>query len=396
MRSLPQEWERLVLVLAAQLTPGRLRLSVVCDTLDHAAALQVLLPLERLPLLRSCAVRLGQQSDHHLRRLAQTTVHQVTGQLRPPQTAFQWDDLPDELQTPNTDSPPVITPRTIEWVEGKGITKPSCCQQCTATLEAYCCPPLHAAFTSGRCTCWQWPRDHFLVNHKFRLLALQIFYRSNTFSVETLDARWDRDISRRLEHRSALVFLQSMPHDALSHIYSLRIIFPTFHDDSLCPGTPSLPNWTDTLRFIQRHLPLAYLDLTLCIAFANQDDGFVTPCEDKEWAFYLRMVEPAVILRGIRNLVVTFPPTGDAPQHDGLRKDGQPDQRVNQQGFAYGKVDPHEAGKKGGQTSGTGSSDSSSAGGSDNPQGAAHLGGEGLRKDGEPDQRLKMNQDSSS
>ncbi|EXJ68388.1 uncharacterized protein A1O5_08180 [Cladophialophora psammophila CBS 110553] len=83
-------------------------------------------------------------------------------------------------------------------------------------------------------------------------------------------------------------------------------------------------------------------------------------------------------------------------EHDGLRKDGQPDQRVNQQGFAYGKVDPHEAGKKGGQSSGSGSSDSSSSDGSDNPQGAAHLGGEGLRKDGQPDQRLKMNQDSPS
>ncbi|KAH0847351.1 hypothetical protein FOPE_00707 [Fonsecaea pedrosoi] len=83
-------------------------------------------------------------------------------------------------------------------------------------------------------------------------------------------------------------------------------------------------------------------------------------------------------------------------EHDGLRKDGQPDQRVNQPGFAHGKVDPVEAGKKGGHSSGGGTSDSSnsSGGSSENPQGAAHLGGEGLRKDGEPDQRLKMNQDS--
>ncbi|KAK0954531.1 hypothetical protein LTS01_023875 [Friedmanniomyces endolithicus] len=58
-------------------------------------------------------------------------------------------------------------------------------------------------------------------------------------------------------------------------------------------------------------------------------------------------------------------------EHDGLRKDGQPDQRVNTGGginkspradnffsnpniteFAGGKVDPHEAGAKGGQSSG--------------------------------------------
>ncbi|KAK5452053.1 hypothetical protein LTS15_007776 [Exophiala xenobiotica] len=77
-------------------------------------------------------------------------------------------------------------------------------------------------------------------------------------------------------------------------------------------------------------------------------------------------------------------------EHDGLRKDGQPDQRVQQDSFAYGKVDPHEAGKKGGETSGTGSS--SSGEGSENPQGASGLGGDGLRKDGQPDQRLKQNQ----
>ncbi|KAK0950399.1 hypothetical protein LTR91_025697 [Friedmanniomyces endolithicus] len=60
-------------------------------------------------------------------------------------------------------------------------------------------------------------------------------------------------------------------------------------------------------------------------------------------------------------------------EHDGLRKDGQPDQRVNTGGgislspsadtflsnlniteFAGGKVDPHEAGAKGGQSSGGG------------------------------------------
>ncbi|KAK5172916.1 uncharacterized protein LTR77_003038 [Saxophila tyrrhenica] len=54
-------------------------------------------------------------------------------------------------------------------------------------------------------------------------------------------------------------------------------------------------------------------------------------------------------------------------EHDGLRKDGRPDQRVNTGEFAAGKVDPHEAGKQGGHTSGGGTSggdsDSSSGGG---------------------------------
>ncbi|KAI1610048.1 hypothetical protein EDD37DRAFT_653466 [Exophiala viscosa] len=74
-------------------------------------------------------------------------------------------------------------------------------------------------------------------------------------------------------------------------------------------------------------------------------------------------------------------------EHDGLRQDGQPDKRTQQTEFAYGKVDPVEAGKQGGHSSGGSASD-----GSDAPQGAAHQGGDGLRKDGQPDQRLKQNQ----
>ena len=46
-------------------------------------------------------------------------------------------------------------------------------------------------------------------------------------------------------------------------------------------------------------------------------------------------------------------------EHDGLRKDGQPDKRTQQDSFAYGKVDPVEAGQKGGQTGGQASGSSS-------------------------------------
>lgn len=47
-------------------------------------------------------------------------------------------------------------------------------------------------------------------------------------------------------------------------------------------------------------------------------------------------------------------------ENDGLRKDGQPDGRVGTGEFAHGKVDPHEAGKQGGSTSGGSASSGSS------------------------------------
>ncbi|OAL51659.1 hypothetical protein IQ07DRAFT_642589 [Pyrenochaeta sp. DS3sAY3a] len=46
-------------------------------------------------------------------------------------------------------------------------------------------------------------------------------------------------------------------------------------------------------------------------------------------------------------------------EHDGLKQDGTPDKR-----FAQGKVDPHEAGKSGGKTSGSGTGSGSGGSGS--------------------------------
>ncbi|KAF1353916.1 hypothetical protein BDV97DRAFT_347683 [Delphinella strobiligena] len=54
----------------------------------------------------------------------------------------------------------------------------------------------------------------------------------------------------------------------------------------------------------------------------------------------------------------TYKPT----EHGGLKEDGTPDKRVGTGQFAQGQVDPHEAGKQGGHTSGGSGSDSSSGG----------------------------------
>lgn len=56
--------------------------------------------------------------------------------------------------------------------------------------------------------------------------------------------------------------------------------------------------------------------------------------------------------------------------------------------FAQGKVDPHEAGKKGGHSSG-GSGDNSGSGSSGGDYKPTE--NDGLKKDGTPDQRVKGN-----
>ncbi|QDS77806.1 hypothetical protein FKW77_005765 [Venturia effusa] len=67
---------------------------------------------------------------------------------------------------------------------------------------------------------------------------------------------------------------------------------------------------------------------------------------------------------GTRFTLISIVLTNQPLEHDGLKQDGTPDKRVGTGEFAQGKVDPVEAGKQGGNTSGSGSGgDSESASG---------------------------------
>jgi hypothetical protein len=284
---------------------------IVCDTLDYAAAQSILRPITRLPLLASCAIRLGQLPNHGLRRLAESTARQVTGLPPLSVTVFPWDDLPPEIQLRILGYSGILAPQPINWTEDLGPETPLCCRVCTETLETCCCPTLHAAWPGVRCQCWSWPQDHFRVDKKLRQQALQIFYSLNTFSISVAGNRGRADGQASHEYQSALVFLRSTPRDALEHIRSLRIVFSSFSHDDLHPGTRSLTDWIQTRTYIRDHLVLARLNLTLCTLEALKDDGYVSGLEEVEWGFYQRLSGPTTILQGLQSLSFIFPPTLD-------------------------------------------------------------------------------------
>jgi hypothetical protein len=60
-------------------------------------------------------------------------------------------------------------------------------------------------------------------------------------------------------------------------------------------------------------------------------------------------------------------------EHGGLKEDGTPDKRVGTGQFAQGQVDPHEAGKQGGQSSGGSTESTGSSGGSSRGNGREYL-----------------------
>lgn len=69
-------------------------------------------------------------------------------------------------------------------------------------------------------------------------------------------------------------------------------------------------------------------------------------------------------------------------EHGGVREDGQPDKRTQQTEFAYGKVDPSEAGREGGSATGNPTSSSGGSGGSGG-SGDSGRGGSGGSAKGE-------------
>jgi hypothetical protein len=182
------KWESVVAHLAIRLTPGQLRLSVVYNTLDHATSQLTLQSISKLPLLVSCAIRLGWWPDRNLRRLAETTIRQVTGQPCLPNKGFPRPDLPGGLQLWVLSYSGLLTPGPHRMDLGsQPLERPFCCLRCTETLGACCRSSLHGAFTSTQCVCWSWPQDLFLADGKIRRQALEIFY--NQYVVPLTKAR---------------------------------------------------------------------------------------------------------------------------------------------------------------------------------------------------------------
>ena len=64
------------------------------------------------------------------------------------------------------------------------------------------------------------------------------------------------------------------------------------------------------------------------------------------------------------NLIFFLQPslTSTLSEHDGLKENGEPDGRVGTGEFAHGKVDPVEAGKKGGEVGGSAGGEATSGG----------------------------------
>ena len=103
--------------LSGAIQHDRLRLSIVCDTLDRSIAKSIISLLVHMPTLAECAVRLGQALNCEIRQVAESAVLRVTAR-QPRNTPFRFPDLPEELQMQILSHTDLVAPDPIRWSSG--------------------------------------------------------------------------------------------------------------------------------------------------------------------------------------------------------------------------------------------------------------------------------------
>ena len=201
-------------------------------------------PLEGLPKIASCSIRLGQSLDVQLTRLSDDLMARLTQPKKA--SKFPFHRLPEELQEMVLCHTDLIAPThlSLHQPNRRNIFQPikslkqiidyseSCCLQCNDILEVCTCSVRHAARPSKMCTCWQYPSSMFLVSRDFNNKARRIFFSRNTFvfyDVPRAKYQYIRDLeSVDYEYLEGTVqLLRRIPPSSLNYmrIISLRLAY---------------------------------------------------------------------------------------------------------------------------------------------------------------------------
>ncbi|VUC23554.1 unnamed protein product [Clonostachys rosea] len=190
-----EKWTNLCHRLASCLVAGRLNLELICDVGDLATAQQFVDPLQDLPKLKSCAIRLGRQRDTHLLSLARSTVSQPVGEespfpfLRLPQEVrlqvFEYTNLGSHGSFKSKwDDITVKHGKFDQGYSGRSVNyRRTCCLDCSFT-KMDCICPLNYSSVSPTCTCRDLPLGLLSVNRQIKMEAAQVLFSKNMFSFE--------------------------------------------------------------------------------------------------------------------------------------------------------------------------------------------------------------------
>lgn len=303
--SLLSEWSYICDQLAKYAKPDVLQLNVICDTLDVETAEQIVRPMYRLPVLKSCGVRLGQMPSSETKNLAWQTVRKLTGRWGIQQSLdFPLLSLPDEIILRILEFTGLRI-HHVTWQRGFGnVTPYYCCFKGHVDVreETCFCRRMHGGSFS-HCDEHPFPSDIFLVSRKMYSLATEVFF-SRTWFAFSLN-------SSNMEAPSFLQMLTRLSHSTLRRIRFLQLDLPCF---SRVLKTPHLTEhrigkWFETVEAIAQNMDLSNLTLRLNMGEYVMDLFFDIPDlppeqEDAMWDVYQRLVEPLVPLGPFKNFYV--------------------------------------------------------------------------------------------
>ena len=182
-----REWSALCHLMEHSIQPNQLSFSFNCHVSDLETAKAALEPLQRLPILRNCAIHLGYLGNKTLKDKARSEALRLCGLTNRPSMRGSFFDLPKELRLKilaATDLVNVSRDSKIEFHDGRicgmNYTPVWCCMRCVDSLSICCCKHYCDAF-STRCVCPSNPNPLFLVNRGLYDEAQEVFYSMNQF-----------------------------------------------------------------------------------------------------------------------------------------------------------------------------------------------------------------------
>jgi hypothetical protein len=281
---LAQSWAEVCSILESNIADFQLCLTLFCDVDDIETAKQILLPLEKIPRLKSCAIRLGRNRDDELRSLARTTSLKLTSanQLAEYSSSrISFMDLPREIRLRILEfthlgkqgtffknyTKLAIEKKTLVQRTGppNKILRKMCCNTCNFTKKDCCCPLRYAAY-SPSCQCRVLPLELLLVSRQMDIDASEILYSTNTFIF-------------RDSFDSTLSFLASLRPSTLKLFRRVNFVF---NSDQTGYWNLQEEAWTELIGFIRNNFSLSTLIVTIDALCDGETAMWAYEDEDKD------------------------------------------------------------------------------------------------------------------
>ena len=309
-----RDWLAIVERLSVKIRPSQLDLRLVCDVKDCKIAETILLPLQKLPRLRHCSIRLSLERSEELLRLAEETVRKVVHPTELPLRAPE--SLAIELRRHIISFADFEAPSPIGW-EPTGrlrVQKWSCgCRFCAAGFTTCIATWKHAAASSA-CTCRRSPFPLFLVNKAWRAEALRHSYQRNHFyaghQLASLDQAFVCDFFQSLLEPAWRLRLPIWP-----HIRSFECIFNRNSCDYRTSDPDGREIWRQDINFMIRELNVQRLTLIVSIE-DDLIDRSVPKSVRRAIRHYKALIEPMAALSGLKDFFLRIHIRGDDDDHD--------------------------------------------------------------------------------